>query len=71
MNATELCKCFKNIIPIVNWMAYSDPDDITKRIMVMPHFLINDERQRINNCPQCGLHIRNLALSQAELNNLK
>jgi hypothetical protein len=51
-------------------MAYIDENNITKRIRVMPHFIINDERQRINNCPQCGLHVRSLELNEEEYKQL-
>ena len=71
MKASDLCKCFKNIMPIIDWMAYIDPDDTTKRIRVMPHFMVNSERQRINNCPQCGLHVRSLELNETEFEELK
>jgi hypothetical protein len=70
MKASELCKCFKNIMPIVDWMSYPDPNNITKRIMVMPYFMINYERQRVNNCPQCGLHVRSLELNETEFKEL-
>jgi hypothetical protein len=68
MKAKELCTCFKNIMPIVNWMTYSDPDNVTKRIRVMPYLFVNNEMQRINNCPQCGLHVRSLELNEVEFN---
>jgi hypothetical protein len=70
MKLKDLCKCFKNIAPVVYWMAYIDENNITKRIRVMPHFIINDERQRINNCPQCGLHVRSLELNEEEYKQL-
>lgn len=57
-------------MPIVDWMAYIDPDDTTKRIRVIPHFMVNFERQRINNCPQCGLHVRSLELNETEFKEL-
>lgn len=71
MKASDLCKCFKNTMPIVDWMAYRDSDNPTILIRVMPYFLIRGEKQRINNCPQCGLRVRDLILNEAELEQLK
>ncbi|MFZ4671837.1 MAG: hypothetical protein ACOYLT_07470 [Flavobacterium sp.] len=70
MKAKDLCKCFKNIMPNIYWITYSDESNITQKIRVMPHFLIKNERQRINNCPQCGLYVRSIELNENEYKEL-
>jgi len=67
MEAKDLCDCFKALIQTGAVAVYSLQGELTHT--VMPH--IPETRYRYNNCPCCGLEVRNWSLTREEFENLK
>ena len=57
------CETFKKISKSFNWFSYSVNGN---SILCMPYIQVGEIKYRVNNCPSCGVEIRDIEISVTE-----
>ena len=71
-NKTFCCNVFKSMAvnESIGWYVYSDEEKNTETLL-MPYIQSGDYQYRVNHCPSCGVHVRNMEIDSKVLKKLK